>query len=69
MALRFDLRIMGWEGKNWRLFKTGLEKEINPDSSSIKVTKNSIYIYLAKVRRLYGRSNQFSWRFSLGLHW
>lgn len=51
---QFDLRIMGWEGKNWRMFKTNLEKEVDTSKCSFKVTKNSVYVYLAKVKGEYG---------------
>merc|ERR1711907_330536 len=38
----FDLRIVGLHGKNYRLFKTNLDKEIDPDKSKIVVKKDKI---------------------------
>ena len=35
----FDLRVLGYKGKNWRLRKDGLDKEIDPAGSRVKVGK------------------------------
>jgi calcyclin binding protein len=51
---QFDLKIMNWQGKNWRLMKMNLEKEVDTDKCSFKVTNNSVYIYLAKVKGEFG---------------
>merc|ERR1719281_2077301 len=42
--------------KNWRLVKTNLEKEVDTEKCAFKVTNNSVYIYLAKVKGEFGYS-------------
>ncbi|KAJ0407472.1 hypothetical protein P43SY_005013 [Pythium insidiosum] len=44
----FDLKILGLGGKNYRLVKHHLDKEINPSKSSFRVKKNRIAITLWK---------------------
>lgn len=51
---QFDLKIMNWQGKNWRLVKTNLEKEVDTEKCAFKVTNNSVYIYLAKIKGEFG---------------
>ena len=50
----FDLRIVGLHGKNYRLFKTNLDKEIDPDKSKIVVKKDKITVKLKKIKGQYG---------------
>ena len=45
----FDLKIHDFGGKNYRLVKTNLDKEIIPSESKVVVKKNSIKITLRKV--------------------
>ncbi|KAG7386113.1 hypothetical protein PHYPSEUDO_000620 [Phytophthora pseudosyringae] len=45
----FDLKIIGLDGKNYRLFKQHLEKEIDPAKSSFRVKKNRVTISLRKA--------------------
>ncbi|KAE8893763.1 hypothetical protein PF005_g7613 [Phytophthora fragariae] len=45
----FDLKIIGLENKNYRLFKQHLEKEIDPAKSSFRVKKNRVTISLHKA--------------------
>ncbi|CAI5732894.1 unnamed protein product [Hyaloperonospora brassicae] len=45
----FDLKILGLNGKNYRLFKQPLDKEIDPTKSSFRVKKNRVAISLHKV--------------------
>ena len=44
----FDLKVLGYEGQNWRCVKTNLEKEINADDSKIKIKKNHVVLKLKK---------------------
>jgi len=50
----FDLRVLGYKGKNWRLRKDDLDKEIDPAGSRVKVGKNKITVVLRKVKGQYG---------------
>ncbi|KUF86291.1 Calcyclin-binding protein [Phytophthora nicotianae] len=45
----FDLKIVGLDNKNFRLFKQHLEKEIDPAKSSFRVKKNRVTISLHKA--------------------
>ncbi|TMW68277.1 hypothetical protein Poli38472_005745 [Pythium oligandrum] len=45
----FDLKIHHLNGKNYRLVKYHLDKDINPDKSSIRIKKNRIAITLWKA--------------------
>lgn len=45
----FDLKILDFGGKNHRLFKSNLEKDIVPGESTVVVKKNRIIIKLRKV--------------------
>ena len=46
----FDLKVIGFNGKNYRLVKRNLDKNIVPAESKALVKKNSIKICLRKVR-------------------
>merc|ERR1712183_759472 len=50
----FDLKIIGFEGKNHRMVKTNLDKDIVPSESSVKVKKNHVIVTLQKVKGEYG---------------
>lgn len=50
----FDLKIFGYEGKNHRMLKTNLEKDIVVAESSVRVKKNHVIITLQKVKGQYG---------------
>ncbi|KAL3660003.1 hypothetical protein V7S43_014928 [Phytophthora oleae] len=45
----FDLKIIGLDNKNYRLFKQHLEKEIDPAKSSFRVKKNRVTLSLYKA--------------------
>lgn len=45
----FDLRVLGVGGKDYRLVKTNLEKDINVDKSKVKVKDGKVVIMLRKV--------------------
>ncbi|KAG7395007.1 hypothetical protein PHYBOEH_004372 [Phytophthora boehmeriae] len=47
----FDLKIIGLGGKNYRLVKQNLEKEIDPKRSSFRVKKNRVTISLIKAEK------------------
>ena len=49
----FDLTISGLEGKNYRLFKDNLDKDIIPESCKFVVKKDKIVVKLAKVKGEY----------------
>ena len=49
-ASSFDLRIQDFNGKNYRLFKDNLEKDILPDKSKVSVRANRITVKLRKVK-------------------
>lgn len=53
----FDLVIMGLEGKNYRLVKDNLEKDIVPDESSFKVKANKVLIKLKKMKGEFSYEN------------
>ena len=46
----FDLTVMDLNGKNYRLLKDNLEKDIVPDSCSYKVKNNKVIIKLAEKK-------------------
>jgi calcyclin binding protein len=50
----FDLKIVGLDGKNYRLSKTNLDKEIDPEKSKIVVKKDKVTIKLKKIKGQYG---------------
>ncbi|KAI9908454.1 hypothetical protein PsorP6_003121 [Peronosclerospora sorghi] len=45
----FDLKILGLNNRNYRLFKQNLEKEIDPEKSTFSVKKNRVTLSLHKV--------------------
>lgn len=49
----FDLRVMDLHGKNYRLVKDNLEKDIIPEESSFVVKKNKVVVKLQKVKGEY----------------
>jgi len=50
----FDLTITELEGKNYRLVKDNLDKDIVGDDSKLKIRSNKIILKLAKVKSEYG---------------
>merc|ERR1711874_863376 len=50
----FDLIVNDLQGKNYRLLKDNLDKDIDPDKSKYVVKKHKIIIKLAKVKAEYG---------------
>lgn len=50
----FDLKIIDFNGKNHRLFKDNLDKDIIPAESRVIVKKNSIKISMRKAKGQYG---------------
>merc|ERR1712087_310546 len=50
----FDLKVLGFKSKNWRLFVGNLDKEIDPAHSKAVVKKNKITITMRKVKGQYG---------------
>jgi len=44
----FDLQIKDFKGKNYRMLKTNLEKDIVPEESKVVVKKNSVVLKLRK---------------------
>jgi calcyclin binding protein len=52
-ATSFDLRVVGLAGKNYRLIKDNLDKDIVPNESKIVVKKNKIVIKLQKKKGEY----------------
>lgn len=53
----FDLKILGLEGKNYRLIKDNLDKDIVVGESKIVVKKDKIVIKLRKVKGEYSYEN------------
>jgi len=49
----FDLRVVGAQGKNYRLVMEALEKDIVPDESKIVVKKNRVTVKLKKIKGEY----------------
>lgn len=49
----FDLRILSFKGKNWRLKIPALNGLIDPASSKLKVKSNSIILQLKKAKTKY----------------
>eukprot|EP01033_Poteriospumella_lacustris_P003936 gene3936-2798_t len=49
----FDLTVEGLNGKNYRLFKDNLEKDIVPEQSTFVVKKNKVVVKLQKVKGEY----------------
>ena len=49
----FDLKIKDFNGKNYRLFKNNLDKEIVPGESKVIVKKNRITIKMCKAKGKY----------------
>eukprot|EP00966_Prymnesium_polylepis_P028197 651991-Prymnesium_polylepis.1 len=50
----FDLKIVDFGGKSYRLVKTNLDKDIVPAESKVVVKKNSIKLVLRKAKGTYG---------------
>ena len=50
----FDLKVIGLNGKNLRLNKTNLEKEILPEESKVIVKKNMLKVKMRKKKGQYG---------------
>ena len=50
----FDLKVVGLNGRNYRVVKRNLEKDIDPTASTLKVRKNKVILKLAKVEGEYG---------------
>lgn len=50
----FDLKVVGLDGKDYRMIKTNLDKDIVPESSTIVVKANKVVVTLAKVKGEYG---------------
>lgn len=50
----FDLKILSLNGKNYRMIKTGLEKDIVPDECRCRVKKNKVLVYLRKKKGEFG---------------
>jgi calcyclin binding protein len=53
----FDLVVMDLKGKNYRLLKDNLEKDILPDKSKILIKKNKVVVKLQKVKGQYSYEN------------
>jgi calcyclin binding protein len=49
----FDLKVLGLNGNNYRLFKDNLDKDIIPDQSSFSVKKNKVVVKLQKQKGEY----------------
>jgi len=49
----FDLKVLDLDGKNYRLIKDNLEKDIVPSQSSFVVKKNKVVLKLQKVKGEY----------------
>ena len=49
----FDLKVLDLKGKNYRLVKDNLEKDIIPEQSTFVVKKNKVVIKLAKKKGEY----------------
>jgi len=50
----FDLKVIGLDGKNHRMIKTNLDKDIVPAESSVRVKKNHVLITMQKIKGEYG---------------
>jgi calcyclin binding protein len=50
----FDLRIVGFGGKNYRLRKDNLDKEIDPALSKVVIKKDRVTLKMRKVKGTYG---------------
>lgn len=53
----FDLKVLDFNGKNYRLFKENLDKDIVPEESKCIVKDNKITLKLRKVKGQYGYDN------------
>jgi len=53
----FDLKVPGLNGKNYRLLKLNLDKDIIPEESTFKVKKNGVNVKLKKVKGEYSYEN------------
>lgn len=51
--MAFDLQILGLNGKNYRLLKDNLDKDIDPAKSKIIVKKNKVVVKLQKIKGQY----------------
>jgi calcyclin binding protein len=47
------LQVLGLDGKNYRLLKDNLDKDIVPEKSRIIVKKNKVVVTLQKVKGTY----------------
>eukprot|EP00746_Dinoflagellata_sp_MGD_P165993 gnl/MRDRNA2_/MRDRNA2_95599_c0_seq1.p1 gnl/MRDRNA2_/MRDRNA2_95599_c0~~gnl/MRDRNA2_/MRDRNA2_95599_c0_seq1.p1 ORF type:complete len:407 (+),score=102.05 gnl/MRDRNA2_/MRDRNA2_95599_c0_seq1:71-1291(+) len=50
----FDLKVMGLDGKDYRMKKTSLDKDIVPENSTVIVKPNKVVVTLGKVKGEYG---------------
>jgi len=50
----FDLRVHNLNGKNYRVLRDNLDKDIIPEKSKIRIKSNKIYVKLHKVPGEYG---------------
>jgi len=50
----FDLKVVGHEGRNHRMVKSPLDKDVIPSSCNMRVKKNHIIITLEKVKGEHG---------------
>jgi len=50
----FDLQILDLQGKDYRLYKNNLDKEIDPDQSKVVVKQNRVTVKLRKKEGRYG---------------
>jgi calcyclin binding protein len=50
----FDLTIRGHKGKSFRLARKGLDKDIDPKKSKVKVKDNRVVVMLKKIQGEYG---------------
>ncbi len=53
----FDLTVTDLNGKNYRLLKDNLEKDIDPVKSTFVVKKNKIVVKLQKIKGEYSYDN------------
>lgn len=53
----FDCKIEDLNGKNYRLIQDNLEKEIDPTTSTFKVRKNKVIVFLSKKKGEFAYEN------------
>jgi len=56
----FDLKVVDFQGKSFRLFKDNLADKIVPSSSQVVVKKNTIVVRLTKEARADGSYDEWS---------